>query len=76
MESLLKESYQCDNGQIVSLKPNVKSTFPVLGTTQLFLFLTFLNDLDLTALFKYPNSGLSETNFFSGITLKFDTQMQ
>ena len=36
MESLFKESYWCDNSYIVSLKPNDKSTFPVLDTTQTF----------------------------------------
>ena len=33
MENLFKESYLNDNGYIVSLKPNDKSTFPVLDMT-------------------------------------------
>ena len=42
---------------MVSLKPNDESNFPVLDTVHPFLFLTFSNDPDLTALFKYPNFG-------------------
>ena len=47
----------------VTLKPNDKSTFPVLDTTHSFLLLVFPNDLDLTALFKYPNFGRKYDKF-------------
>ena len=39
------------------LKPNDKLTFPVFDRIHPFLFLAISNDLDLTALFTYPNFG-------------------
>ena len=54
MESLFKNVIGLT---IVLLTPNGKLTFPVLDKIHLFLFLTISNDLDLTALFKYPKSG-------------------
>ena len=59
------------------IKPNDKLTFPVLDRIQPFLFLRISNDLDLTALLKYPKFwGVSKTNSFSGIILKFGTHVQ
>ena len=58
MESLFKESLITNVSQWLNGIIETKwQTFTVLGRIHPFLFLTISNDLDLTALFKYPSFG-------------------
>ena len=57
MEGLFKAYSNKVTKMTISLKPTDKSTFRVLDTSHPFLILTFSNDLNLTALFKYSKFG-------------------